>query len=186
MTRNTELRKFVVDGKEVIYRTLTINEIKFLNNIESDIHRYENAYRLAIYECNFETSYQQKYSIGKDIIHNSQVIAFDQNTMDMAISQFRTHLNNDHSFALMLRILENLPNISILELLNLTYKDIVELTVMAELVSGKQFLSVGGKDNPVDDAPVPEGYERIDGKLYFKEDGKSLQEKIQENVRNYR
>ena len=183
MTRNTELRKFIIDEKEIIYRTLTINEIKFLNSIDSEIHRYENAYRLAIYEKQFDPSDQQKFSIGKDIIFNSQVIAMDQKTMDLAISQFRNDLNHDHSFTLMIEILKALPNISMLDLLQLTYKDIVELTVMAEMISGKKFLSVGGKGN---EGPIPEGYERVDGKLYFKEDGKSLQEKIDENVRNYR
>jgi len=77
-------------------------------------------------------------------------------------------------------------------LLSMTPNDIIELGCLAELRTNKHIFDIKtasktrdkkGPQQPTPDMPDLEKGD--DGKMYFKEDGKSLQDKIKENVKFY-
>ena len=91
----------------------------------------------------------------------------DDIKFELTIKEFRSKVKNDSTLALIRHILETLKNESLLELLNLTHRDLIELGCICELIQGKSIFKVGPQ--------LKKGM-----KLASQEEVKSLQQKMKE------
>jgi Mor family transcriptional regulator len=72
-----------------------------------------------------------------------------------------------------MNILDIIPNTSIEYLFNLTYLDLFELGALCEKITNKKLFTIDSR------SVLPKA-EKTDGKTFFPDDGKSLQEKMKE------
>jgi len=167
MTRNTKFYKFKAKPTDIYYRDLTANELAVLGNIKNDAIRYEMAANMAISKYDPEQlSFPIKTQIGEDVITRSSALLNDGELLDITITDFRNNLREDPVLAWISHLLKYFPGTSIIELFNLNLKDLIELVVLAEEISGEKIFGSKKKGmtliNPAD---LPDG-------------GKALREEI--------
>jgi len=142
MTRNTKLYKLKTKSKEYIYRDLTVNELSFLQNINNDARRNEIAGQLALYKDDpTNVPWPILDKIGLEAIKNSTIIMRDKNLFDITVKEVRNSVSNDEVISLIIKIATNL-NESILKLINLTIKDLIELGCICEIITKKSVFNV--------------------------------------------
>ena len=179
LTRNTKLfRAHSESGKTAIYRTLNVSELSVIEKIESIYHKNEFAYQLAKISGD-DMNFFEEQQVGKQIINSSLVLFDNQNLFELTIDEFRETLDSDAIFTLISNIIGILPSISVEYLLSLTYEDIIELTVFCEKISNKIIFNTNTQQRTQHLNPTPEVIN--DGKTFFEDDGKSLQEKMKES-----
>lgn len=174
MTRNTKLYKtsFMRNSEkiEVLYRDLTTLELSFLFNIKNDISRYDMAASVAIYNYNpSEVPIGVKVKIGEEILSKALEIVNDIQLLEISVSEFRESVKKDDVMMCIKYILSIIPGQSFTDLLNLNFKDLIELVCLCEEITGKSIFTFGGK----------KGTTLINPKN-LPDDGKSLQQKMDE------
>lgn len=195
MTRNTKLYKSQIGDSTIVYRTLTALEISILNNITNPVKRSEMAAKMAVVEGNIEdVHYSALQQIGDQAITNSMLVFSDNELFEMTVKEFRGSVSNDPVMNMIKSIISVLPSTSIEYLLNLNYKDLIELLCLCETLTNKKMFNIEGDAGPVVRTGNPgqkvatgHGVATVgnDGKLEFADDGKSLAEKIKENQKFY-
>ena len=176
LTRNTKLYKATSEnGNEVIYRNLTVNELKSLDNIISVFYKNKLAFDIASIDVTVELNYFEIQQIGKDIINNSLRLFSNPSLFELTIDEFRATIDDDPILSLIATIINVLPNTSIQFLLTQTYDDLIELGVLCEKLSNKKIFNVNNSASK-SNGPL----EIKNNRIYFKEDGKSLQDKMKE------
>lgn len=172
MTRNTSFYKIKATinkkPKDIYYHDLTAAELYALNKIKNDIIRYELAAALSIDNIDVEElTFPIKVQIGEDVIRRSSRPATDGTYLDILITDARETVKTDPTIAWISHITKYFPGTSIVDLFNLTIKDLIELCVLAEEMSGEKIFGGSKKKgmslvNPMD---LPDG-------------GKALREQI--------
>lgn len=178
MTRNTKLYKIVVNGKTIIFRTLTCNEITFLNNISNVAVRYEQAAKLAITE-GYDPSihFMAMHQIGEQALDFSSSMVNDDELFNLTVEEYRMKVKDDSTLNMILTIMDVIPSMTFEYLLNLTFNDLIEYTCLIERITKKRIFN----DNSKKEQPQQ--------KQAFFDDpdaGKSLAEKIKEDQKYFR
>jgi hypothetical protein len=137
MTRNTKFYK-TKGADPIYYRDLTTNELTVLGNIKNPVVRQEMAATLTIINKDPETvPFEAKVQIGEDIIYRSNLIFQDPAILDVTINEFRKNITEGEAIvAWLTHITKYFPGTSVVDLLNLTPKDLIELVVLCEEISG--------------------------------------------------
>lgn len=137
MTRNTKFYK-TKGADPVYYRDLTTNELTVLSNIKNPVIRNEMAANLAIVNKNPDAvSFEVKVQVGEDAMYRSNLLFQDPAILDVTINEFRSQINDREPItAWLTHITKYFPGTSVVELLNLTPKDLIELVVLCEEMSG--------------------------------------------------
>lgn len=164
MTRNTKYykTKAFIDGKEtdIYYRDLTSAELSVVSNIKNILISNEFAANIAISNIPIDkVAWEDKVKIGEDIKYRSSQLISDMMMLGLYIDEVREKIKNGDQFLMWSsHILRKLPGISIIDLMNLTYKDLVELVVLAEQVSGEKIFGAQKKGmSLVNPADLPDG-----------------------------
>lgn len=151
MTRNTKLHKAknvkLKNGgnTDVLFRTLTVIELSFLNNIKKETDRTEYAARISITNINpSEIEWPTRMSIGKSAIDKSTKVIRDNELFEITVKEFRNSVDNDPVMGAISRIKEVFPGSSIIDLLNLTHEDLIELVCLCEQITGKPIYKISG------------------------------------------
>ena len=150
MTLNTILHKITYDKKIVIYRDLSVVELSYFMNIKNDVMRKEMAAKKSIIDpVNAElVPWPILQQIGNSTLEQSQKWISDKQMFEIMVKQAREQIaEGDTPLAMIKKIVEVFPGQSITDLLNLTWKDLVELVCLAEDISGKKIFNVGGIPN---------------------------------------
>ncbi len=177
MTRNTRLYKIIYKDKEIIYRTLTILELEYIDNISNNAHKNEEAAKCSLVD-NHSLPFQILQQIGQDVLIKSQRIINDAELLDLTIKNKRNLVKNDTVLGLIRTVLEVMPSLSMEYLLNLTYTDLIETVCMCEILSNKVILKTIG---PKEDTTIKNGH-----KYFGEEDNKTLADKIKDNEKFYK
>lgn len=177
MTKNTKLHRIKHDKTEIIFRTLTINEVCFLNNIKDEVTRQEYAAKLAITEPT-DTSiipWAIYIQVGLRAYQLSTKSIADKDIFEVTVKEYRQRIEEDtvSPMPLIGEILKVFPGQSITDLMNMTYEDLIEIAALCETMTGKQILNVG---RPVSKR---KGVKLVDPRS-LPDDGKSLQRKMDE------
>ncbi len=164
MTKNTKFYKVstVIDRKkqDIHYRDLTVTELNVVLNIGSQIVMHEMAASLSITNIDpKKIPFGTKMQIGEDIIYRSSRLTSEPSSLDVTISEFRKNIKEgDPVMSWISHITKYFPGTSVIDLLSLTLKDLVELVVMAEEMSGEKIFGSRKKGmslvNPMD---LPDG-----------------------------
>lgn len=140
MTRNTKFYK--VSSEElgdIYYRDLTSVELSVIGNIKNPVIKNEMAAELSIDNKDpQQVPFEIKIQIGEDAIYRSSRLLFDSAILDVTVSDMRTQIKEgDPIIAWISHITKYFPGTSVVDLLHLTPKDLVELVVLAEEMSGE-------------------------------------------------
>lgn len=174
MTRNTKLYRSKIKDKngkeiEIIYRDLTVNELSFINNIKSEDKKREYACKFAL-EGNYNLQWPAIIQVGEIIILKSRSVSEDRDLFELTVKDFRESIPQDSVLSLIGHICRVFPGTSVTDLLNLTYKDLIELVCLCEIATNKKIFDVQSIIGNV----------KRNGKTEFPDDGKSLKEKMDE------
>lgn len=177
MTKNTKLYKTYFTKHEkkidIYYRDLTVLELSFFSNINNDFIRNEMAGKVAIVNMDpADVPYPTIERIGEESYLNSTKEINDEQLLEICVSEFRDTVPTDYTLMCILRINQAFPTQPILELMNLTNKDLIELVVLAEISLGKPLFNF---KNGI----TKKGMNLIDPHS-LPDDGKSLQEQMNE------
>jgi len=169
-TRHTKLY-LAKDSKnvEIIFRTLTITELSVIDHIKDKVMKAEMAYELGYISGN-EPNFFAKYQIGQDIISSSVFPVQNEMILSLTLDDLKSSLNDDFVINVVTSILGIIPNTSIEYLFNLTYLDLLELGLLCEKMTNKKLFNISTGAKSVLDKNKP----------FFKDDGKTLQEKMKE------
>lgn len=150
MTRNMKFYWAKWNGNRVKFRDLTVGEIGSLNLIKNDAERYEQAALRAIVDIDPNTiDWPIRMEIGKEALLNSTNCIKDDQIFEVYVKDYRNSVKDDISLWCIDSIIKNYPGQSIIELMNLTYKDLIELVCSCEISSGKKLFNVeGGIQSP--------------------------------------
>lgn len=209
MTRNTKLYKSKVNGQTIIYRTLSVKELSFLEEIENPGERNAMAAKIAITDgYSTDIHYTAMNQIGQSALERS-TMPLAEEIFDVTVDTFRIKVQNDTALGLIKKIMEVIPNISIEFLLNQTLTDLIELICLCERMTGKKIFKTGGfsqQTNTIKEGLMQQGYEdegktvglngvqhvlpntvERDGKVYLEDtDGKSMVEKMKEDIKFFK
>lgn len=175
-TRNTKLYKSTVfnqngDKVDVIYRDLNVEETTYIINLKNESKKREEAYKLAV-DGEYHLSWPTILQIGETIILKSKNITEDDELFNLTVQDYRESVNNDSTFNLISQISRVFSGTSITDLLKLTYRDLIELVCLCEVMTNKKLFNVDGRigkqNNPKNK------------QTEFPDDGKTLQEKMKE------
>lgn len=174
MTRKTKFHKVKVNGKQVIFRDLTVLELSYLLEIKSDVSRNEMAAKVAIHDSDVaDIPWPILQQIGKSSIEHSAKWISDKQLFEILVKEYREELKDGTSPLSMIKhVLQAFPGQSVTELLKLTWKDLVELTCLAEEVLGRKIFNVAGMPN------IPKQGTKLVNPQSFEDDGMSLQQKM--------
>ena len=138
MTRNTKFYK--TKGSDIYYRDLTTVEYNVLMNIKNAVIRNEMAGTIAINNKDpKDVPFETKVQIGEDIIYRTSRIIDDPALVDVYVGQFRdTIKKGDPIVTWISHITKVFPGTSVVDLLNLTAKDLIELVVLCEEIIGNK------------------------------------------------
>lgn len=137
MTRNTKLHVFTSKGKKILFRDLTVEELAFLKGIKSDANRCEIAGKLALYNSEDKNiGWAVLMQIGQNAIDKSESLLDHQITFEMTLRELRESVDKDVVLVAIGSILKVLPGQSITDLLKLTMKDLLEIVVICEKITG--------------------------------------------------
>lgn len=146
MTVNTTLHKVKYGNKTAIYRDLTVLELSYFSNIKNEVVRKEMVAKACIIDpMNGENiPWPILQQIGNSAIEQSQKWTSDKQLFEILVKQFRESISQgDTTYGMIRKIVEVFPGQSITDLLNLTWKDLVELVCLAEDMCGKRIFNVG-------------------------------------------
>lgn len=177
MTRNTKLYKVTHKNQEIIYRDLTVAELGVLDKIKADTSKFEFAAHLALVKPTDTNGipFGVLIQIGRNAYINSYKIK-DKNVFELTVEELRKGFDadSDSPMPLIEEIIKAMPGQSATDLMNLTFKDLIELVCLAERIRGIQILNAGKVQKQrqkgaklVDTSELPD-------------DGKSLQQKMAE------
>lgn len=174
MTRNTSLHKLKYEGNSVIYRDLNSLEVAFLLNIKNDSVRNEMAAKTAMLDPEQNVPWPILQQVGERAIEHSTKVATDKQLFEITVKEYRDKLASDTDLSLISHIIRVFPGESILELLKLTHKDLIELVCLAESMTNSQIFTVRG-------SPVrkKKGVKLVNPNE-LPDDGKGLQDKMNE------
>lgn len=173
MTRNTRLYKIKSTTQSYIYRDLTAKEIDFLDSIKNDTVRYEMAAKVALVDCDKSVPWPLLQQIGARVLEKSKDIIIDKDLFEITIKESRDKLESDTLMFLISHVIKYFPNESIIDLMNLTYKDLIELVCLAETMNDTRIFNVGK-------SPIKRKGRKLVNPNEFPDDGKGLQEKMNE------
>lgn len=171
MTRNTKLYILKDGDKEYTFRDLSILELQYLSNIKNDVVRSEEAARFALIDKNQEIPWQILINIGQKVFDYSNKCIESDDSFELIVREYRDKIKGDFSLECIKKIVQFFPGQSITDLLNLTYKDLIELVCFCETVSGEELFNVDVKNNKkkgmnlINPSSLPDG-------------GKSIQDQI--------
>ncbi len=178
MTKNTTFYRIKHQNKEILYKDLSVSTLCYLENIKNEVNRNELAAKASIISpTNLEEiPWPILQQVGRNAIENSVKYISDKQLFEILVKEYREGLTDGSSPLSMIKhIMVAFPGQSITELLKLTWKDLVELVCLSEEVIGKRIFNVGGAPA----APRRKGSRLVNSSL-FTNDGKSLQEKMNE------
>lgn len=143
MTRNTKIHHFYINKDEYLIRDLNVNELNILDKMKNDNIKFDMAARMALINNDPDSiNWQVLQQIGAYILSKSYGPLGDELLREIAIDTLRDNIPKDSTLILISHIISVFPSESILKLLELTYQDLLELTVFAEIYSGKKLLNV--------------------------------------------
>jgi len=169
MTRNTKTYKTKIKDQEIHYRTLNVTELHVINNMNNDFYKNETAAKISLLD-EYDIEYAALQSIGKDVLLRSQIILYDSDLYKLTVDNFRNAIKQDETMILITKILQGIPGVSIEFLYSQTFTDLLELGCICEHLTNKSFFKFSQTME----------IEQKNGTTFFKDDGKSLQEKIRE------
>ena len=182
MTRNTKLYKtnvLDINGEkvEVLYRDLTALEIAYLNNIKNEQRKAEMTAKISIQNIDSsDIHWQVLEQIGISAWQKSTRIMLDEELFELTIREFRDSVQKDPIFNLIKKINEVFPGESLTNLLKMTYKDLLELACLCEVIVGKKMFNISGPFKTNTETATSTN----NGKTEFADDGKTLREKMEE------
>lgn len=140
MTRNTKLYKAKIDGTQIVlFRTLTVRELSFINGIKNPGIKNEMAAKIAITEGYSENiHFTALNQIGIDVINKSTDCIHDQELLSITVDSLRMIVQDDMALNLIKNIMAVIPNITFEYLMEQTYEDLLELLCLCELITGKK------------------------------------------------
>ena len=155
--------------QEVYYRDLTAAELCAISNIKNAVIRNEFAANVSVINIDpADIDFASKVQIGEDILYRSSRLLEDPQVLDVVIAEFKEIINTDPIMAWLSHLTKYFPGTSIIDLLNLNVKDIVELIILAEGMSGDKIFGAKKKGmSLVNPADLPDG-------------GKALRDQIRE------
>lgn len=177
ITRNTKYYKSTVkdisnNEIDILYRELNILELSFLDNINSQNKKFEISYDLAV-DKEYNILWPTKLQIGELILVKSLKIVADKDLFEITIKNMREKISNDTTINMITHITQVFPGTSILELFKLNHKDLIELTCICENMTNKRIFDL-------------KKLQPKTGLKEFPDDGKTLQEKMNELQQFYR
>lgn len=145
MTRNTRLYKFKFklngEDTDVIFRDLTALELSFLGNLKDHSTQEEMAGRIAIENINSDNvPWPVRVQIGQKALEYSNEIVSNSKLEEIIVKELRQSIEYDYIFYLISIIKRVFPTESIIDLMNLTVKDLIELVVFAEKFIDKKLI----------------------------------------------
>ena len=145
MTRNTRLYKFKFklngEDTDVIFRDLTALELSFLGNLKDHSMQEEMAGRIAIENINSDNvPWPVRVQIGQKALEYSNEIVSNSKLEEITVKELRQSIEYDYIFYLISIIKRVFPTESIIDLMNLTVKDLIELVVFAEKFIDKKLI----------------------------------------------
>jgi len=147
MTPNTTLHKIKYNDKNIIYRDLTVLELSYFQNIKNEVMKKEFVARTCIIDPTNtdEIPWPILQQVGHNSIEQSIRWVSDKQLFEILVKKYRNGLSEgDSPLAMIKKIIEVFPGQSITELLNLTWKDLIELVCLAEEISGKFIFNISG------------------------------------------
>jgi len=183
MTRNTKVIKIKIGPKYVMVRTLTINELAFLDGISNMGVRYEQAAKLAMLDVVADLNFLSLNQIGEEAINHSVSVINDDELFKLTVEEFRMKVSTDSTLGMITKCLDYIPGVTFEYLTTLTYNDLIELMCLAERLHNKkmfQNLDAPSTEQQPTNQPLDNNVEANDGKNYFKDEdsAQSLAEKI--------
>jgi len=174
MTRNTQVYRSIViiadEEVEIMYRDLTVLELSFIKNINIPAFAEETAGRISILNVDpTELPWAIVIQIGQNILGKAYDTITNETIHKGLLEDFKNKVKEDGVIYLIIQIKKVFPTESILSLLNLTYKDLLELTVLAEIMSGTNIIS---------DEPKQTNKRKLVNPNNLPDGGKALQESI--------
>ena len=176
LTRNTKLYK-ASDGTsdvEVICRSLTMIELKVIDNMKSHFHKCETAFQLSHVSGDTPNFFAQQ-QIGNDILQNSNIQFYNQELFELTVEEMRHTVKEDNTLDLITHITQNFPGTSLDYLFNLTFVDLVELGALCEKITNKKIFTISGSNASNININENTGAAQFD-----EDDGKSMQDKMKE------
>ena len=171
-TRNTKLYTAKYNDEIVVYKTLTLLQLKIIDNVNNQLSKAEIAFDLA-YVSGPIPDFLIKEQIGKDAIEISSLVMSNPQLLELTVEDVRVSIKSDLIFDMMITILNIIPNTTIEYLFNLTFNDLIELTVLAENQTNKKLFKFDNK--------VKQEETQIGDPSFFNEDaGNSMQDKMKE------
>lgn len=174
MTRNTKLHKLKFGKESVTYRDLNTQEISFLNGISNDSVRYEMAAKTAMLDPEQNVPWPILQQVGERALAHSEKLLSDKHLFEITVKECRESLTTDSILSLISHIIRVFPGESVVELMKLTPKDLIELVCLAEQMTNSQIFTIKG-------APVRKkrGVKLVNP-TDLPDDGKGLQDKMNE------
>lgn len=175
-TKHTKLHRTSIPQGEILFRDLSVGEVAFLTNIKSDVRRNEFAAEAAIVKKpdSIDVPWPVLQQIGSSAMNHSLKYVNDKQLFEIAVKESREDVNNGTTpLGLISHIVKAFPGTSLLELLNMTFRDLIELTCLAEAVTESKVFNVAG-------SPIRKKGTKLVNPAALEDDGKSLQEKMSE------
>ena len=144
MTRNTKLYKTKGQTPEVFFRDLNTEELAFLGNIKNEIKKADLAAGMAIVEPEIsKVEWQVRLKVGREAMINSTQCVNDDALFEITVKEFRKKVKDDFALWSISKIRSVFPGESLINLLKLTHKDLIELVCFCELVTEQNIFNIG-------------------------------------------
>lgn len=161
MTRNTKFYKVSSkDVGDIYYRDLNITEVSVLMNIKNIVVKNEMAANFCIYNKDpQEVPFEIKVQIGEDAIYRSLRVIADPAMLDITVNEMRTRIKeSDPIIAWISHIIKYFPGTSVADLFKMNEKDLLELVILAEEMSGEKIIGQKKKGmNLINPSDLPDG-----------------------------
>lgn len=174
-TRKTSFYQIKHNNSTIIYRDLNVLELSYLLNLKNDIIKFDMAAKAAIVEPTEldKIPWPILQQIGQSALERSTKWIVDKELFEIIVKEYRSDIKDGNSPLSMIKeILQAFPGQSITELLKLTWRDLIEMTCLAEEVLGRKIFNVAGMPTA-----RRKGSSLVNSNS-FEDDGTSLQEKM--------
>lgn len=174
MTRNTSLHKLKFGKDSVTFRDLNVQEVAFLQNIKNESVRNEMAAKASMIDPEQNLPWPILQQVGERALTHSTKVTTDKQLFEITVRECRDKLAIDTDLSLISHIIRIFPGESVVELLKLTHKDLIELVCLAESMTNSQIFTIKG-------SPVrkKKGVKLVNPHE-LPDDGKGLQDKMNE------
>jgi len=172
LTRQMKFYRSTAKNTEVIWKTLSITQLKIIDSIKSPYMKAEMAFEFG--KVSGDTpNFLILEQIGLEILNISSIYTTNEQLMEFKVDELRKDIGKDMVIDIIQIIMGAMPSVSFEYLTTLTYNDLLELGVIVERITQKQVFNFDEEEATSLD---------IQGEHnYFKEDaGKSLQDKMKE------